>query len=74
MRTDFNDWINSNRVHGSKPTIFQLLMCRFKEMKGSVEFDIIEKEFKYTREFMGLIKGKGEIDTEDFKLTKEVQE
>ena len=74
LRTDFNDWTNSDRVHGSKPTIFQLLMCRFKEMKGSVEFDKIEKEFSYTREFMGLIKEKGKIDVEEFKLTKEVQE
>ena len=74
LRTDFNDWTNSDRVHGSKPTIFQLLMCRFKEMKGSVEFDKIEKEFRYTREFMGLIKEKGKIDVEEFKLTKEVQE
>ena len=43
-------------------------------MKGSVEFDKIEKEFRYTREFMGLIKEKGKIDVEEFKLTKEVQE
>ena len=49
-------------------------MCRFKEIKGIVEFEKIEKEFKYTREVMGLIMEKGKIDLEDFKLTKEVQE
>ena len=53
LRTDFNDSTNSDRVHGSKPTIFQFLMC--------------------TRVFMGLIKEKGKIDIEDFKLTKEVR-
>ena len=30
--------------------IFHPLMSRFREMKGLVEFDKIEKDFKYSRE------------------------
>ena len=43
-------------------------------MKGLVEFDKIEKDFKYTREYMGLIQDIGLLDTEEFSNTKEDQE
>ena len=49
-------------------------MSRFMEMKGLVEFDKIEKDFKYTREYMGLIQDIGLLDTEEFANTKEDQE
>ena len=39
-----------------------------------MEFDQIEKEFKYSKEIMGLMKVKGNIVTEEFKNTKSVQE
>ena len=38
-----------DKTVGRKPSIFHLLMSRFREMKGLVEFDKIEKDFKYTR-------------------------
>ena len=34
---------------GRNPTVFHLLMSRFREMKGTVELDNVEKEFKYTK-------------------------
>ena len=43
---------------GRKPTILYLLMTRFWEMKGSVDFERTEKGFRYTKENMGLIFGK----------------
>ena len=39
-----------------------------------MEFDKIEKDFKYTREYMGLIQDIGLLDTEEFANTKEDQE
>ena len=39
-------------------------------MSGSLEFDSIEKDFKYNKDLMGLIKEKGKIDAEEFKNTK----
>ena len=47
-----------------------MLMCRFREMSGKLEFDSIEKDFKYSKDLMGLIKEKGKIDVEGFKNTK----
>ena len=49
-------------------------MSRFREMKGLVEFDKIEKDLKYSREYMGLIQDIGLLDTEEFANTKEDQE
>ena len=54
--------------------IFHPLMSRFREMKGLVEFDKIEKDLKYSREYMGLIQDIGLLDTEEFANTKEDQE
>ena len=42
--------------------------------KASVEFDRVEKEFRYTKEFMGLIKERGKVLTEEFTNSKEDQE
>ena len=44
-------------------------------MKGpNTDFDSIEKEFKYTKEFMCLMKEGGKVNTDEFKVGKEVQE
>ena len=43
-------------------------------MKGLVEFDKMEMDFKYSREYMGLILDIGLLDTEEFANTKEDQE
>ena len=40
-------------------------------MKGLVEFDKIEKDFKYSREYTGLIQDIGLLDTEEFANTKD---
>ena len=72
LRQDFNRWVSGERLRSRKPTIFQLR--RFNEMRGKAQFDKIEKEFKYDREFMGLMKAKGKVNTEDFKLDKNIQE
>ena len=47
LREEFNDWIAGGNAVGRKPTIFHMLMCRFREMSGRLEFDSIEKDFKY---------------------------
>ena len=70
LREEFNDWIGGGNAIGRKPTIFHMLMCRFREMSGRLEFDFIEKDFKYSKDLMGLIKEKGKIDVEEFKNTK----
>ena len=59
---------------GRNPTVFHLLMSRFREMKGTVELDNVEKEFRYTKEYMGLSKDKATVLTEDFQNTKSRQE
>ena len=43
-------------------------------MKGNTDFDNIEKEFRYTREFMSLMKAGGVVGTEELKVEKETQE
>ena len=43
-------------------------------MKGLGEFDKIEKDFKYSREYMALIQVIGFLHTEKFANTKEDQE
>ena len=70
LRDEFNDWIGGGNAVGRKPTIFHMLMCRFREMSGRLEFDSIEKDFKYSKDLMGLIKEKGKMDAEEFKNTK----
>ena len=42
-------------------------------MKGSVDFERIEKEFRYTMECMGLIKERGKVMAEEFSNSKEEQ-
>ena len=39
-------------------------------MSGRLEFDPIEKDFKYSKDLMGPIKEKGKVDVEEFKNTK----
>ena len=52
LKKEFQEWAADRQAFRRKPTVFQLLMCRFKEMKGpNIDFDSIEKEFKYTKEF-----------------------
>ena len=47
LKEEFEEWMENCITIGRKPVLFHLLMSRFREMKGSVEFDRIEKEFKY---------------------------
>ena len=49
-------------------------MNKFREMKGTVDLDNIEKEFKYSKEYMGLMKDKAPVATEDFQNVKNTQE
>ena len=39
-------------------------------MTGRLEFDSIEKDFKYSEDLLGPIKENGKIDVEEFKKTK----
>ena len=66
--------MESNNTIGRKPTLFQLMMSRFREMKGSVEFDKIEKEFRYSRDCMGMIKEREIFEIDEFTNSKEEQE
>ena len=72
LRAEFDAWISGDSPVGRKPTIFHLLMTRFREMSGRLEFDSIEKEFKYSMDIMGLMKVKGKVDTDDFVNSKNV--
>ena len=72
LKKKFQEWAAVRQAFRRKLTVFQLLMCRFKEMKGAnTDF---EKEFKYTKEFMCLMKNGGKVNTDEFKVGKEVQE
>ena len=73
IREEFNTWIGGGNTIGRKPTIFHLLMCRFREMSGRLQFDSVEKDFKYSKDLMGLIKVKGKVEDEDFVNTKSDQ-
>ena len=48
-------------------------MSRFMEMKGSVEIDKIEKEFRYSRESMDKIKEREIFEIEEFTNSKQEQ-
>ena len=74
MKKDFQEWAANSHCYGQKPTVIQMLICSFKEMKGNTDFDNIEKEFRYTREFMSLMKAGGVVNTDEFKVEKETQE
>ena len=52
LKEEFDRWCAGDIVAGRNPTVFHLLMSRFREMKGTVELDNVEKEFKYTKEYM----------------------
>ena len=58
---------------GGNPTVLHLLMNGFREMKGSVKLDNVEKEFKYTKEYMGLIKNKATGITKESHNSKSSQ-
>ena len=74
LRAEFEAWAEKDRIVGRKRSIFHLLMSIFREMKRLVGFDKIEKNFKYSREYMGLIQDIGMLDTEEFANIKEDQE
>ena len=74
LREDFEEWVRQGKIVSRKPTILHLLMTRFQEMKGSVDFERIEKEFRYMKEYMGLIKERGKVMAEEFSNSKEEQE
>ena len=74
LKEEFNRWCAGDIVVGRSPAVFHLLMSRFREMKVTVELDNVEKEFKYTKEYMGLIKDKATVITEEFQNTKSRQE
>ena len=74
LKEEFNRWCAGDIVVGRNPTVFHLLMSRFREMKGTVELDNVEKEFRYTKEYKGLSKDKATVLTEEFQNTKSRQE
>ena len=74
LKEEFEEWMENGITIGRKPVLFHLLMSRFREMKGSVEFDRIEKEFKYSRDCMGMIIEREIFDIEEFTNSKEEQE
>ena len=43
-------------------------------MCGKMEADKIEKEFKYNKEMMGLMKVNGKVNVDEFTNTKTIQE
>ena len=73
LKEEFETWMAGNNNNGRKPVLFHLLMSRFREMKGSVEFDRIEKEFQYSRECMGMIKEREIFDAEELANSKDEQ-
>ena len=73
IREVFNTWIRGGNTVGRTQTIFHLLMCRFRKMSGRLQFDSVEKDFKYSKDLMGLIKVKGKVEDEDFVITKSDQ-
>ena len=44
LKEEFETWMVGNNNNGRKPVLFHLLMSRFRTMKGSMEFDRIEKQ------------------------------
>ena len=74
LKEEFEERMENRITIGRKTVLFHLLMSRFREMKGSVEFDRIEKEFKYSRDCMGMIIEREIFDSEEFTNSKEEQE
>ena len=75
LKADFNSWLDNTHTAGRKPTLFHLLMSRFREMSGKIDIESIEKVFQYTKELMCLMKVKEKTDYRDeFRNSEEVQE
>ena len=66
LKEEFEEWIESSITIGRKSVLFHLLMSRFREFKGYVEFDRIEKKYKYSRDCMGIIIEREIFDSEEF--------
>ena len=74
LKEEFEEWMENSITIGRKPVLFHLPMSRFRELKGYVEFDRLEKEFKYSRDCMGMIIEREIFDIEEFTNSKEEQE
>ena len=46
-------------MYERNPTVFLLLMSRFRDLNGTVELDNYKKEFKYTNEICVLLEMSG---------------
>ena len=56
-----------------KPTKFSMLMCRFNEFRGNIEFDDFEREFEFKKSYIRLSKTKKRVHFEDFIKNKDNQ-
>ena len=75
LKADFNSWLDNAHTTGRKPTLFHLLMSRFREISDKIDIVLNEKEFQYTKDLMCLMTVKGKTDYRDgFRNSKEVQE
>ena len=52
LRQDFDRWMKGDMSVGRKTSILHLLFAIFRELSGKLEFDQIEKEFKYSKGIM----------------------
>ena len=43
LKEEFNRWYAGDIVVGRNPTVFHLLMSRFREMMGTVDLDNVER-------------------------------
>ena len=74
MKEDFNEWIKQIKTKKNKMTTFNLLMSKFNELRGEIQLDDIEKEFKYSKDTMGLSRRREYNNMEEeFSTSKEIQ-
>ena len=53
IKKEFDSSLNDQNLKGKKTT-FNMLLSAFTEMKGKFNLENVAKEFKYTKELMGL--------------------
>jgi len=48
--------VEKGGIQEGKSTVFSLMLSRFNEFRGSIDFENIEEEFAYSKDYVGLSK------------------
>jgi len=74
LKQEMMSWLNDPGTQSRGSTAIQLLMSRFNELREEIILDDVEKEFKYSKDMMGLTRQLTVgVSEEEFKNEKSAQ-